>query len=327
MLTNQAEVTPCEYEAQPLQKELPSGGRCEVVYVDYGADRLAVALDPLDVDGKPVAEANRLALTKILQQIDLAPSSLVKFVENTADADWLVRLDDQQVLLLPAANLLDARAPFGPVKIDVDLEIWLADSLRAIARAENLKRLAAAASDEIARGDLAVKLEVTIDRETKPGTRTPVEWQRSGLGLYDGDPVTVHIKNPGLVPIDVTLLYVDNAYGIDSLFPESGETNRILPGEKISVDLAINGTTTGLEHVVVIAVKGEGSLVDFSSLKQRTVERQRGGSTPLGQLLNSAVYRQGTTRGAGRKALNDYALRLISWKVASEKRPVEVPPK
>ena len=86
-------------------------------------------------------------------------------------------------------------------------------------------------------------------------------------------------------------------------------------------------TTSGLEHVVVVAVKGtSGQPAEFSALAMPTLEeaqaaeRTRGGSkgpaTPLGQLLYQAMFKGGVTRGAAPDELDEYRLDLHSWRVA-----------
>ncbi|MDX1946298.1 MAG: caspase family protein [Pirellulaceae bacterium] len=330
LFNQRAEVEPCEFEGQALVASLPVGGRCEIVFVDYGASRLAVAVDPLDQPGSPIPAETKVRLEQILKQLDGEPASLIRLAASPAEADWLLRLKEGKVYLAPAASAIDAPPPLGPPPAAADLAEWLGASLKGIARAENLKRVAARTTDEFPRGDLGVNLEVSLERRLANRDTEKVVWQKAGIDLFDGDVLLVRFKNAGRVPIDITLLYVDSAYGITSVFPAAGEYNRIEPGKSLTVPIDINATTRGLEHIVVIAVKGEGQNIDFTSLEQPSIEvaRTRGPqaiSSPLGQLMESALYGQGKTRGGSRSQVNDYAIRLFSWNVRSGQRPAGTP--
>jgi hypothetical protein len=144
--------------------------------------------------------------------------------------------------------------------------------------------------------------------------------------------VSFRLQNPNRFPIDVTLLYVDSAFGIGCLFPQD-ELNRLRPGDSLAVPARITGDTAGLEHLVLIGVRAtEGQPLDFSALAQpslekaENVERTRGGpagglKSPLGKLFQNALYGRGTTRGVQRDELDDHTLKLFSWQIRAEKRP------
>ena len=91
--------------------------------------------------------------------------------------------------------------------------------------------------------------------------------------------------------------------------------------------------TVGLENLVVIAVKArvEDLPADFSFLAQETMPRARGlkgvrGNeertidSPLGRLFQNALYGEGATRGASSLDIDDYALRLLSWRTLARPR-------
>jgi hypothetical protein len=144
--------------------------------------------------------------------------------------------------------------------------------------------------------------------------------------LYDGDQLFLRLSNPGEVPADVTLLYVDSDYEIKCLFPESGEYNRLRPGEGLTLlpPLKVEAEAPGLEHLVVIAVRGEGTATDFGFLEQPALEKAatrgkfalRGLNSPLGQLFRAGVYGDGRTRSLAQADIDACHLRLHSWRIA-----------
>jgi hypothetical protein len=143
----------------------------------------------------------------------------------------------------------------------------------------------------------------------------------------------IRLRNPNPFAIDVTLLWVDSGYGIKAFFPQNrGEINRIpANGVLPLLPLKIDSKTLGLEHLVAIAVRaGDDQAVDFSQLAQPTLEkakdmdRTRGGSSgldsPLGKLLQHAMFGQGGTRGGTPEMIDDYSIQVHSWRICPEKR-------
>jgi len=95
----------------------------------------------------------------------------------------------------------------------------------------------------------------------------------------------------------------------------------------LPVRFEVNADTTGLEHLVVIAVKGKGPPVEFSALAQPTIEqaKSRAGAgeegamdSALGQLFQNALFAKGTTRSATRTQVNNYQMQLMSLRVSSK---------
>jgi len=340
-------VEPCEYEKSPEPKRAELvGGRCEVVFVDYGDLRLRVAVDAADFGGKAVPEAERQKLTETLSVMEKDPKSLTRTAAGPADADWLVRWDAGRVYLQRASEWSAGRGEgkpaslFGPAEGGKTAE-WLKASLEKIARAENLKRLTAD-SPEDGRGDddasARIDVEVRLHKGEADAKGVPVDFARGLPAVYDGDVAKVHLNNTGHVPVDVTILYIDNGYGITSLFPDTSknEDNRIPPGGTRVIRLDVNGQTLGAEHLVVIAVQGKGLNADFGSLEQPTIEEAKGSqksrgrddgrglNSPLGKLLQNALYGEGGTRGVSRRhEANEYVLKCLTWKIEPGKRPGE----
>lgn len=329
-----ADVEPCPHDNTPAKPDLPVGGACRVVYADYGDLKLRVAADPLD-DGKEpkaITEAQRQRVQQAVQSAAKEPS-LVQFVADPKQCDWLVRvlggghkLAGTHATLVPASGWsteshTGGEPAFGPVPIDNKLPEWLKENLGRIARAENLKRLAGQ-DETVVTGDFGAKIQVGMRRGGKE-----IKWPSPDVRLFDDDRVVFTLSNPGKVAIDVTLLYVDSGYGITCLFPVNNEVNRLEPGEKVAPPaILVNSKTTGQEHLVVIAVRGQGTRVDFCALEQPTIDRlrnlKRGAVSPLQQLLETGIYAQGQTRGVGRPDnAVEHAMKLMTWQVMPQKRP------
>jgi hypothetical protein len=336
--THYAEVEPCAYDKMPLVRGLPRDGVCKAAFIDIGDQQLRVAVDPRDAEAKAVSAAMRGDVEKIVKGLS-GPQSLVRLVDKTNEADWLVRLQGDKVVLVPGSGWSVGRAPlgdtaFGPAPIDANLKAWLNDALNRIARAESLKRLAA--GGEPGGPDQPIRLDLKVKRRKNTQDKVgaiPIAWPAPDVLAYDGDLMVFKLTNQGRFPIDVTLLYIDSGFRIDCLYPNEGELNRLRPGDSESIGLRINSKTTGLEQLVVIAVKATGQPVDFSQLAEPTLESalKKAGTrgdelkqsldTPLGKLLKRGMYGQGTARGNSDQESADYSMFTVSLNVRPQKRP------
>ena len=187
----------------------------------------------------------------------------------------------KQVVLVPAAGwsvgdyaLIDPA--FGPAPVDDKFGDWLKIALGRIAQVENLKRMAAQDAQRGEGGRNAVKVKVELlrrkDKKDRDGTY-PWPWPGPSVSMYDGDLVAMRLSNPGRVPIDVTVLFIDRGCEIDCLYPLHYELNRVMPGQKLTLKFRAFAKIECTEHLVVLAVKAQGPLVDFSVLTQPTLEQ------------------------------------------------------
>lgn len=323
--TVDADVVPCDVEGRPATTELPENGHCELVFVDVGDLRLRVAVTS-------DATADSTWIHRLKAAMEPASNAnkrlrLVQLVESAAEADWLVRVRERDIILLPAESGLlgdtdssdRLHTSFGPTPLDDSTVGWLGSALERIARAANLKKLAASESTQPPLGD-SVHLELKIERVT--ASEQPESSGR--LTLHVGERITIRVKNPCRFPVDVTLLYIDSLYGISSLFPRQGENNRLGPDDSFPAsEFKVGDKTRGLEHLVVIAVKADGEVVDFTVLAQPSLEavRTRSGTddksltSPLGELLKQAVFADGQSRGMKRTAVKVHCLQLLTWEI------------
>jgi len=340
-----ARVKPCGYKEQAERKDLPDGGLCRPVYVDYGELKLTLSVDRADDAGKPVSAADQQRLRHALQQLDQAfkqeGSILVQVVENSSAAQWLLRVqpaDSGKVYLVPSAGQGKAgekreRAQlFGPVPEGEKRVPWLKDRLARIAGAENLKRIATEKIPE------EIQPDVEIWRYASKTDRKGQRDQDQGrVDLYEGEIIGFRLSNPRREPIDLTLLFIDGNFGITTMFPtEAGTDNRLNSHESVMTPrFRVTSDTVGPECVLAIAVRGkvQAERADFSFLEQPTIEHARGiganrgpasvrrdFESPLGRLLQKGRYGFGHTRGLDRLDLDDYGIRLFSWRTLTRPR-------
>ncbi len=145
----------------------------------------------------------------------------------------------------------------------------------------------------------------------------------SDVQLQEDDLVAFRLTNRSAAArMYATLLFIDTDYGITPIYPREGELAvPIDPGSALLSDLQrVTAETTGLEHVVAIAVKAVGALQDFTTLAQDQLQRTRAagaGQTPLARLLDKALYGAGSeTRGLKQNEVADHDIQIISWRTS-----------
>jgi hypothetical protein len=333
LTTGEAIVAPCAFGTLPAKTDLPEGGLCKVISVDMGDLRMRIGVDGLD-SGTPPKEVpaawrdGLLAQMKKLEQ----PGSVVEVAADPGKADWLLRKKGDRVVLVPAVGkpTVDddpGNRAFGPVPQDGRFGKWLTERLNRIARAQNLRKLAAQLGGEDEGVKVRTELWLAPDRKDRKGS-IQLPWPDSNLRLYDGDRLIFRLNNPNKFPIDVTLLTIDSNHKISVLWPDE-EVNRIRPGEtELAAPIKLSADTTGQEHFVVIAVRGRSrEPVDFRGLAQPGLERSRstsgqklGMASAFGQVLDRALYGQGKTRAASREALAELTGELIPYRMMKGKR-------
>lgn len=322
-------VEPCAFGEAEKAEKLPLGGRLEIVHYDYGDMQLAVAVDlPQDnkeFDAKPWNER--------LKSLAAEDGSLIRVADSVDAADWLIRpIADGKLVLVPSQGWPETPEQtkgFGPVPADDEADQWLADRLTRIARAQNLLKVSGVTESQKEKGLFSfltgnrdkglsvefVRLDDEDDAEGKPLTA-----EKSGLELTVNDLVAVKLHNEVREAVDVSLLFVDSSFGITPLFPaaETVVDNRLLPGKSLVVGpMQVEGDSLGLEHLVIIAVKAETTPIDFAWLAQDAIETTRStteSAGPLDELLKTALFAQGTTRGMRMKSSSDATLKVISWR-------------
>jgi hypothetical protein len=338
-------VSPVPYGDRLKRDDLPANGKCDLVFRDFGDLQLRVAVTGDDPDRVMPAVRNLAS----------EPGSLVRVVEDRKQADWLIHVEGPDTYLAPASGWLIReadhggerivpRSRLGPAPKDASLRGWLGQSLEKIARARNLLSLAASETGSALFGLDGIDIHLEMLRSTgNPNTPWQiVDWD-NGRQVRPDDRVVFRVHNRGRESVDVSFLFIDANYGIEAVFPKPGfpADNRIEPGKSISTRPARVTPAAAPEHMIVIAIRSDvsaGERIDFSCLAQpsitqarASVERERGASgaartldSPLGQLLQNALFGEGTTRGLDTTSLSEHALRVLSWRTRATKPPPEV---
>jgi hypothetical protein len=342
-----ATVVPTAFGTMKAQEKLPEEARCEIVHVDFGMERLKLAVDPRDDADQPLPPATVMSLAKEIDQAVAKATSMLQRVDAPEKADWLVRSSAKGILVIPASEAsyraetktaADAKAAvtrFGPYPLDDKFADTLRERLQRIVRAENLKKLVGATEGETTRGKAEgnVQVDVNLERLPSPKDRKglPLSPDTGKLQLHHGDTIRMTIHNPNRFAVDVTVLFIDSGYGIDVYFPNE-EINRVKGSETLVLPaIGLDASKTfGLENLVVIAVKATTKEpVDFSFMAQPTLEKMvkvRGKvlgdapKSPLESLLETNLFGSGNTRGINRRAVDEFSLRSIPWQLSPEPR-------
>lgn len=325
----EARVEPCAYADAAKPDHLPTGAVCEPVFAEFGDLRLRVAID---LDCADAAARQSLAkLAGDLAKRSREPKAMFA-ITVLADAEWVVRSRPNGLELLPkdAALVIDeAKLPPGTPRFNLggsETTAKAEEHLGRIFRAQNLLRLAGGASGETGAVDLV--LETIRYRDPRDRQGQAVLFEGAGPRFQAGDLIGWRIVNRGREAVDLTLLYIDSQFAVQAVFPRPravGVNNRLAAGESYATPpVEVTDDTLGQEHLVVIAVPGEGPQRDFRCLAEPNLAAARGQTrggqsaleSPLGKLLEYAAFNEGeATRGVRRVELDESRLMLISWTV------------
>lgn len=305
-------------------KMLGIGCRAKVLYEKMALEPLRVAVQTSNADE---VETRAIAdLAKPDRELLLkahSSNSPWQWSDSLDEADWILRLGDQEMLLIPisgwskAFRAADASAPQEFLISDAD---EISSALGRIARARQLVHIAG--SDR--RSDVKMDVQLIRFDKTTDEVGKAVPHGAQGRVLRNGEEIAFRIRNLGRTSIDISLLFIDSGYGISALFPEPGtiDDNRIAPGQSLNTPrLEVTVDTAGPEQVVALGVRSTSDRVEFSCLEQQSLEKTRGFpvlESPLGQLLRGAMYGDGGTRGLSRSQSSDHATKLITWRTLSD---------
>ncbi|MDW8469034.1 MAG: hypothetical protein RML56_08775 [Burkholderiales bacterium] len=302
---------------------VPEGAYARLV--DPGlALALRVALPPPVAKPGP-QEAKAKALLDQLAKETLSGLAIA-WVPAREGADLRLLLRGGKLWLLSPSAELVAEGPHRSLSIDLakndpaQLREKLIESLRAIAKVVNLLRLAAhAASSPVAQ---KVDIAVEVERAGKTFALLPERVP----ALFAGDRLAVRIANRHTQPVDVTVLFMDSRYGIASLFPRAGESNRVVPNGRLVLDrFEVDADTVGRESLLFIVAEAEpgAASADFGFLGQARLEATRGGGAPgeLRAILEAIGFAPERTRGlrVARTALDRVAIRLYTWETRARR--------
>jgi uncharacterized caspase-like protein len=313
-------VEPCAYEDSPLVKDLAPFSTCRVLLIDCALRRLKVA-----ILASKERESPALHLQRALQPLAEAKGGLVDLVGDPRQADWIVRLDKGKLELVEASG---NRVPFSlPAPDSPALGEALRRTVEKIYRARNLVAVSSRFESERDRGASAVNVEVEVLRHKNrvgPGEVFPAP--AGGRVFRPGDRISfrLHNKSPAM-RVDVTLLVVGSDFEIHPFYPQPNELGESLaPGQTMTTPPPpgeiSNDPPFGPECLIVIAVPANNPPVDFTALAQvglplaRAADRRGSLRSPLGKLLESAMFRTGTSRNLVRSVSAQHGMRVLTWR-------------
>ena len=328
-----ARVVPTTFDnvAAPAPARLAVASRARVRYHEFGSFRLRVALQ------QPGSAAARGFTTLAPGQgpaaIERAMSDLITSTNGLAErvstpaADWFVRLTDGRAVLTPSegwqATATSSGGTSGPppqfvmgAANDPKTAASLSDALRRIGRARNLMRLASAAGQ-----GPRVDLRLVRYANASDTTGRPLLVRPGDVTVRAGEFAEFRISNTGQRPVDVTVLYIDAAFGIQPIYPQRDREvdNQLKPGEtRIIGRFRVTDDPLGWESAVAIAVESTPARQNFSMLAQDSLETRRGdsatSSSPLLRLLESAMFgSEAQTRGQNVNP-ETFAVKLVTWR-------------
>ena len=304
-------VTPIPFAKMPAPDaaRAGSGSVARVKHHEFGPLRLRVASQ----GGPP-------ALERALSALPALSQGLAERVDSE-DADWFLQATADRVILTPAgprdsraagsgasAQTVAKRFDVGAVE-DTELPSLLAERLRRIARAANLTRLSSYV-------DADAGLGIEVLRYVKGATTGAALLTAAGAPIVRaGDRLQFVIRNTGTVPLDITVLYIDANFGIQSVFPETDREldNRLEPGRARTLEAGtVTADPLGWESVITIGVESTPQHENFRLLAQESIDEVRGASSaprsPLRRLLESAVSGTRAARASAEDDLGRFAI-------------------
>lgn len=221
---------------------------------------------------------------------------------------------------------------FGPIEEGARFAETLHKHLQQIGRVRNLTSLADAPKPRGLVTGFNVELELLLLKAKDDPNPIVVPWSEART-IPVGQFIEFRIQNKSVSAADVTLLFVDQDYGIDPIIPGSAYSAGIrVPPQKNVVSQAYEvSPATRPEHAVLIAVRPKDRqqpVLNLAWLAQPSLEsatrvavRTRGPAreeSPLEKILFSAMYAKGQSRGLRPVDIGDHALQMESWRVVPD---------
>ena len=313
-------VEPCAYEGSALVNDLQSFSTCRVVLIDCALQRFKVAIvTPQGVD------AARTQVQRAVQPLGDPKTGLVELVADPAAAHWVLRVEQGKLEMVEACG---NRTPFAlPAPDSPTLSKALRQNIEKIYRARNLVAVSSRFESERNRGTSAVDVELQVLRhKTQSDKGEGLPAPACGWVFQPGDLISFGVhNNTKTMHLDVTLLVIGSDFEIQPFYPQPGELGQVLePGQTLMTPAPwgeiSNDPPFGPENLVVIAVPATNPPADFTALAQGGLPLARAADargilrSPLGQLLESAMFRNGTRGPMKRSVAREHGMRILNWR-------------
>jgi hypothetical protein len=245
-------------------------------------------------------------------QLTAQPGCLPPGTEFTSDigaADLLLLTRDQRLFVVQfAAKSLDHA-------VAVDLR---SPEAAAELRGVLFKATRAVALMRLARDFPGAQDELLADVSFQEPDRVwrPVTGQRTSEIPFDAD-LRIQLQNRGDVDLDVTVLEINDGFGIEAVYPIDGETNLLRRGSAI-IDVRGSARPAGENQLVLITEKARaGRPHDLSYLAQPGAARH-GTDTGLAALLERFGFSaRGTRSAVSEDDRQSASIKVIRYEVAT----------
>ena len=288
----QSELSPADYkDAKRIDPAgIPAGAFVRLVSSNQSID-LRVAL-PATASGKAktVLDAVSKAAT---------PGLRVTWTGAKEGGDVRLFVRDDKLWMLPPGGELYVDGPNKTHSIDLKSNSEaqagekLVETLRAMARAMNLTRLAAQTASTTVGRAVEMSVQVTRAGGGKPEAIQPEKVPR----FFDGDLVDVLVKNQHSRAVDISIFAIQGDFSIVQLYPEPGRNVPVEPGPKPFplAQFRVSADTTGQESLLFIVTEAQpgSERPDFAFLTQTGVERTRGAAPGGGNDLAATLFEIG----------------------------------
>ncbi len=273
-----------------------------------------------------LAQENRKVDRRLQEMVSALKSQAaglrVEWVKPGQTYDLLLHLKNNRVWLRQTGLPLVTQGSESTPSIAVDksrpvTRERLGNALVRAAKAINVHRLAGAL---VGTGSDSSGFSLSITQRPS-GSDKHVPLTAASV-VTAGTEICIEASNAGRVPLDLTFLLVDSSFGITSLFPERGEINRLLPGEKLTTVCINVEPPFGLDRLITFAVPArlDRPSTDLSFLAQAALARTRASEDAgdLEALMTEAAFgtEPGITRGAAQPRVGQLSravVRLEQW--------------
>lgn len=196
----------------------------------------------------------------------------------------------------------------------------LKEQAQKIARAQSLLKIA----ETFPANETLEKFTVTMLAQRKGSTEKLAVTQLAWPSFKAGDKLIFVIENKHTRSVDASLLFLDSAFGIASIFPyQQGEVNRIEPQGKQEIVLELTADTLGVERLIAVLAEAQphSTMQDFSFLAQSSSTEDAhvrgnvsGEASELHDLFSQAGFSRASERGGkSGPASGRNAIRVFSW--------------
>lgn len=314
------QLIPLDYQKHAAVKPeaIPDGAYVRLINPGV-ADRVQIALP------SPIHSA---ALRKAIAHLNQAPAqglqlSWVAASQKSITDLQLVTANGRVCVQVVGGQGCAPKSAWSPISNNPEI---LAQNLSAqaqkIARAQNLLKLAETYPSNEALDKFTISMRVQAKGSSEKLAVTQLAWP----SFKAGDKLFFLLENKHTRSVDASLLFLDSAFRIDSIFPDQqDDVNRIEPQGKQEIVLVVTADTLGVERLIAVLAEAQphASMQDFSFLAQAAPtggahRKVRGNLTneagDLQALFLQAGFSQESERGGKSDAASGRnAIRVFSW--------------